>query len=67
VHDREAEGGGAAPERGDAAFTLLLLVALLTLIDEGFTRVSVKLTIRANLWAVAVLARGLSIRPDIGL
>ncbi len=32
----EAERGGAALERGDAAFALLLFVSLLALIDEGF-------------------------------
>jgi hypothetical protein len=29
---------GAALERGDAAFALLGFVALLALVDEGFTR-----------------------------
>lgn len=34
--DLEAQRGRATPERGDAAFALLLLVALLPLVDEGF-------------------------------
>lgn len=35
----KAERGGAALERGDAAPALLLLVTLLTLVDEGFAAV----------------------------
>jgi hypothetical protein len=60
--DLKTEGGSTSPEGRDAALSLLFLVTLLPLIDEGFPRVSMKFTLRASLWATAVLARGLSIR-----
>ena len=63
--DLEAKGSGAALEGGDAALALLLFVVLLALIDVGFAAGQHKYTIRASLWAVAVLARGLSMRPDM--